>query len=238
MGVNATTSVPVYSDGEILEASRLNVTNSGVPVFATTTTRDAAFGGTGEKVLAEGQMAYIENIPGSSAVQFYDGAAWSTLTGLTLVKTQTIGSGVSTVTVTGAFSAAYDNYKIVIANGVGSTNLLLNLKLGASATGYYNGGNDSLFASPSAGTANTNNGANWTYCGAASTGHIMMSLDLLGPFLAKNTILCAAEYVATTYRGSNGGYHASAVSYSDFTVTTSTGTITGGDIRVYGYANS
>lgn len=78
MGVNAVTSVPTYTDGEILEASRLNVTNSGIPVFATTTTRDAAFGGTGEKVLAEGQYAYIE---ASNTTQYYDGANWVTLGG-------------------------------------------------------------------------------------------------------------------------------------------------------------
>ena len=33
-------------------------------------------------------------------------------TGLTLVKTQTIGTAVSTVVVTGAFSTNYDNYQI------------------------------------------------------------------------------------------------------------------------------
>lgn len=78
MGVNAVTSVPTYTDGEILEASRLNVTNSGIPVFATTTTRDAAFGGTGEKVLAEGQFAYIE---ASNTTQYYDGTSWLGLGG-------------------------------------------------------------------------------------------------------------------------------------------------------------
>lgn len=76
MGVNATTSVPVYADGQILDASRLNITNSGIPVFATTTTRDAAFGGTGEKTLAEGQYAYIE---ANNETQYYDGAAWKTV---------------------------------------------------------------------------------------------------------------------------------------------------------------
>lgn len=78
MGANAVTSVPVYADGEVLEASRLNVTNSGIPVFATTTTRDAAFGGTGEKTLAEGQFAYIE---ASDSVQYYNGTSWLTFGG-------------------------------------------------------------------------------------------------------------------------------------------------------------
>jgi hypothetical protein len=57
MGANAVTTVPVYTAGEVLTAADLNITNSGIPVFADSTARDAAFGGTGEKTLAEGQFA-------------------------------------------------------------------------------------------------------------------------------------------------------------------------------------
>jgi hypothetical protein len=73
MGANAVTTVPVYTAGEVLTAADLNITNSGIPVFATTVERDAAFGGTGEKTLAEGQFAYLET---GNVTQYYDGAAW------------------------------------------------------------------------------------------------------------------------------------------------------------------
>jgi len=53
MGANAVTTVPVYVAGEVLTAADLNITNSGIPVFASTVERDAAFSGTGEKTLAE-----------------------------------------------------------------------------------------------------------------------------------------------------------------------------------------
>jgi hypothetical protein len=76
MGANATTFVPAYVAGEVLTAANLSVTNSGIPVFATTVTRDAAFGGTGEKTLAEGQFAYIE---ATNTTQYYDGAAWQSV---------------------------------------------------------------------------------------------------------------------------------------------------------------
>lgn len=77
MGVNAQTSVPTFTAGEVLTAANMNISaRTGVPVFANTTTRDAAFGGTGEKTLAEGQLAYLED---SNIVQYYDGAAWATL---------------------------------------------------------------------------------------------------------------------------------------------------------------
>ena len=73
MGANASTAVPLYASGQVLDAARLNLTNAGIPVFSGTATRDAAFGGSGEKVLAEGQFAYLED---TNAVQFYDGAAF------------------------------------------------------------------------------------------------------------------------------------------------------------------
>lgn len=73
MGLNAQTSVPTFTAGEVLTAANMNISAAtGIPVFATTTTRNAAFGGTGEKVLAQGQMAFVE----TEGFQFYDGTAW------------------------------------------------------------------------------------------------------------------------------------------------------------------
>ena len=74
---NEQTSVPLYAASEILTAANMNISaGTGVPVFATTVTRDAAFGGAGEKVLAEGQLCYLS---ASNIVQYYDGAAWATV---------------------------------------------------------------------------------------------------------------------------------------------------------------
>jgi len=98
MGVNAQTSVPAFTAGQVLTAAEMTEVNTGIPVFATTVTRDAAFGGTGEKVLAQGQTCYIE---ATSSYQTYNGSAWVSfgVSGLTLIKTQTIGSAVGSVTV-------------------------------------------------------------------------------------------------------------------------------------------
>lgn len=75
MGANAQTSVPTFAAAEILTAANMNISAStGIPVFATTVTRDAAFGGTGEKTLAQGQYAYVE----TAGLQFYNGSAWVT----------------------------------------------------------------------------------------------------------------------------------------------------------------
>ena len=76
MGINAQTSVPKFTSGDVLTAANTNLLSNAPPVFAGTATRDAAFGGAGEKILAEGQLCYLED---SNIVQYYDGAAWATL---------------------------------------------------------------------------------------------------------------------------------------------------------------
>ena len=71
---NTQIKVPLFAAAEVLTAANMNISaGTGIPVFATTVTRDAAFGGTGEKVLAEGQFAYIE---ATDELQYYDGAGW------------------------------------------------------------------------------------------------------------------------------------------------------------------
>lgn len=78
MGANAQTSVPAFTSGQVLTASQVTQINTGIPVFASSTERDAAFGGAGEKTLAEGQMAYLED---TNETQVYDGSAWAAVGG-------------------------------------------------------------------------------------------------------------------------------------------------------------
>ena len=73
---NTQTSVPLFVANAILTAAQQNISAAtGVPVFATSVTRDAAFGGS-NKALAEGQLCYLES---TNVVQYYDGAAWATV---------------------------------------------------------------------------------------------------------------------------------------------------------------
>jgi len=77
MGANAQTTVPTFTAAQVLTADQMNQSaRTGVPVFADTAARDAAFGGAGEKTLAEGQLAYLED---SNIVQYYDGSVWATV---------------------------------------------------------------------------------------------------------------------------------------------------------------
>jgi hypothetical protein len=241
MGANATTSVPSYVAGEVLTAADLNVTNSGIPVFADSTARTNGFGGTGEKTLAEGQYAYLES---DNKTYVYDGAAWKEVgagSGLVLVKSQTIGSAVSSVQVTGAFSATYDNYKIMISGGESSANSWLGIQLGATTSGYYWGRAAAAYATGNfAGDAGNNSASFGFISYAGTTGGLGMNVDLLNPYLAKNT---GIGWTLLMFAGAQGGgygsgYLANTTSYTDFYITVSTGTITGGEIRVYGYAMS
>jgi hypothetical protein len=241
MGANAQTTVPSFTVGQVLTADQQNQSaRTGVPVFATTVERDAAFGGAGEKTLAEGQLAYLED---SDVVQYYDGAAWATVgpsadSGLTLISTTTIGSAVASVTVTGAFSATYDNYRIVVSGGVGSANGDLRLTYGATATGYYWAGYNSDYASASL-TANQGANVAFHYGGRTSANQIDFVADVFSPFLAKNTVTHSrlASTQIDGFANVSDGYLADATSYTAFTLTRNTGTMTGGEVRVYGYKN-
>jgi len=105
MGANAQTSVPAFTAGQVLTAAQMTQVNTGIPVFASSTERDAAFGGTGEKTLAEGQMAYLED---TNATQYYDGSSWAAVAGgkilqvvQTVAATQFSTTSTSFVDITG-----------------------------------------------------------------------------------------------------------------------------------------
>lgn len=103
MGLNAQTAVPVFTAGQVLTAAQVTQINTGVPVFATTVTRDAAFGGAGEKTLAQGQFCYLES---TSKLQVYTGSAWTNVGSSTNVATFT-ASGTWTVPTGVTYAVAY-----------------------------------------------------------------------------------------------------------------------------------
>ena len=161
--------------------------------------------------------------------------------GLRLIKKQTIGSAVATVNVTSAFDATYDAYRIIIAGGVSSADCYLRLKLGASTTGYsasmmYT----ASYAATSVSVANDNNAAQFSLAGDGRNGqYLQMNLDLIGPGLAKYTrVGTNIAYQSSSGTGIMSGIHGVATAYTDFTITPSTGTMTGGTIYVYGYGAS
>lgn len=158
--------------------------------------------------------------------------------GLVLVKTQTIGTAVSSVTVNDAFSSTYDNYRIIgyCDSGLSATGLM---KLGTTATGYY--------------WAHLNVNLSGTVAGLGGANDIQMEemtvsrargfsicVDIFGPYLSNHTswVSAGSDMIAT---GSplryTMGWLNDTTSYTSFELYPRTGTITGGTIRVYGYNN-
>lgn len=93
MGANAQTSVPAFTTGQVLTATQVTQINTGVPVFADSTARTNAFGGSGEKVLAQGQLSYLES---DGKIYVYSGTAWVSISSVTNVAAFT-ASGTWTV---------------------------------------------------------------------------------------------------------------------------------------------
>ena len=243
MGANATTFVPAYASGEVLTAANLSVTNSGIPVFATTVTRDASFGGTGEKTLAEGQFAYIE---ATNTTQYYDGAAWQavgTTPGLVCVKAETTFSGASSVTADSVFTSTYTNYVIKFRYTTNNT-VQPSFKLRASGTSastnynyqYINGNASSVSAAGATAQTSANFAlySNGDYKSAAT-------LELFSPQIAEATNFTSLNaWSPGSYSGLNAYYagnHSTATAYDGIEFLVSAGTMTGA-YTIYGYSKA
>ena len=237
---NEQIKVPLYAASEILTAANMNISaGTGVPVFATTVTRDAAFGGVGEKVLAEGQLCYLS---ASNIVQYYDGAAWATvgISGLVPIVSTTTVTAAATITAT-PFSATYDNYLILMTMST-STISGINFQLsigGVAATTSYNYQTFSAASTTLSGSRSANQ-TSFLWSNAATTPNAY-SLQIVNPFIVQRTQINGQgmEGTATTPAQLNiSGNHSTATSYDGFKIffdSTYTGT---GTYTVYGYGKT
>ena len=248
MGANAQTSVPAFTTGQVLTAQQQTEINTGVPVFATTTTRDAAFGGSGEKVLAEGQLAYIE---ASNIVQYYDGSTWQTL------APQTFSSGLNYITgasfsaasefvVDSCFTSTYANYKIIIdydGSVATATQLRGQFRTGGSNNTTTNYGyllNISTEANTNAISWQGFGSVNIFICGYVMNNYGQVTIELTNPQTAQETRFTS---VGMAFGGTNsylttiGGAFDATTSFDGIRIFPNSGTFTG-NYRIYGYQNS
>jgi hypothetical protein len=161
--------------------------------------------------------------------------------GLVLVKTQTIGSAVSSVTVSDAFSTDYDTYKIVLSGGIASGNCEINMILGATTSGYNQTRYSTLNDSSSPSLFQLDSGSNFPGVFNGSANSLTGFMDISCPFLSKYTSIHAVNQRTNDTRRTYMilGHLANTTSYTAFTITpTDSATFTGGTIKVYGYANS
>lgn len=242
---NEQTTVPLFVASEVLTAADMNLSaGTGTPVFSNSTTRDAGFGGAGEKVLAEGQLCYLSS---TNVVQYYDGAAWATVGpssagGLVCVKAETALSGAST-TADGVFTSAYTNYRIVgrYTNGADALRFQLGAATVYTTTNYNNqeqeANNTTVSASRSLSqtSARIAGGSNGAFL-------CMFTIELSGPQLADATIFQSSTarhngaYGAPTIELQYGNQSAST-QFDGIKFLTISGTL-GGSFAIYGYSKT
>jgi hypothetical protein len=197
MGANAQTTVPAFTAGQVLTAEQQTQINTGIPVFATTTTRDAAFGGTGEKTLAEGQFAYIE---ATDTTQYYDGSAWQTVgitPGLRFVSSATFSAAATVSLAASTFTSSYANYRIIFIADTFSAaaSLTMRMRVGgvdSSAASYEY----SIIGYDTGGTLNgiQATGQTSAIIGYAVTSGIGLSMDIYNPQATANTRFILNSY--------------------------------------------
>ena len=189
----------------------------------------------------------------------WNGTAWvipnspaQNPTGLELVTTATcssggtasggvisIGSSVSSVTVATAFSATYDNYRIVISNVTGPNNTDYGIAFESTGTNHRYVG----WSMPFTGTTMTPQYSNAyafipvSWSSSSTAYNSFASFDVMGPYL---TIVprVISPWTGSGYAGHYSGLWADTTSVTGFIIKPSVGTLSGGTIRVYGYRNT
>lgn len=156
--------------------------------------------------------------------------------GLKLITSATIGTAVTSVTVSNVFSSTYNNYRVVIDGIDGSTITNIRLQFGSATTDYYSSIYYDSSGGGSTGTDRTSNGSS-VYAGVTGTDFdTCSSFDIYSPNLARKSQV-AGNYQAGQYTGFFGGVLANTTQYTAFNLIAPTGTMTGGTIKIYGYKN-
>lgn len=164
--------------------------------------------------------------------------------GLWLVKSQTVSGTPSAVVVTSAFSADYESYRVVISNltmsaSAYTTNVFCKMHDGTNpVSANYNFGVPRVDLGTGA-VSSLFGALQTTGCiiGTGTGDKFSTAFDILNPFNASHTVFSGLTVSAASngYSGAGSGMHQSSVSYPAFQILVSTGTITGGNISVYGY---
>lgn len=157
--------------------------------------------------------------------------------GLVLVKSQTVGTTVTSVDVTDAFNATYDNYLITYSGTCTNTGQVLQFRLGTTAqNGYYGSLLYGAYASSTEDSVNDNNTQLWTHVAGGTGSRVNLNATITSPFLSTDTTFFSAYHDGAN-SGHKTGWLNNDNSYTSFQIVVSSGTITGGTIRVYGYRN-
>jgi hypothetical protein len=178
------------------------------------------------------------HINDTDTLEYYDGSAWVDFgvadLGLVLIKEQAVGSGVSSVNVTSAFNSTYENYRIVVS-GV-TTSAANNMGItfsGSGGTTYKDYILYTIFGGAS--SVETSASQNKIKIAIHSTSSLLgFSADIFSPN-TNTTTQVHSSGSSLTYGFLGQGFDTNVAQHTGFTLTPTTGNLTGGTIYVYGY---
>ena len=184
-----------------------------------------------------------QNTGGTAATTASEVSAYSfTEPALVHISRTTVGSAVSSVTVSGAFSSTYDNYRVIVEGVVTSANIDFCARLGAVTTGYKFARTRTTMAGATTGGGTTSTGFLYIGAVADSAGYASaIAFDLYAPNLARATVATSmAAYGHPTVGAIDvlAAWEPSTTQHTDLTILPTGGTMTGGTIDVYGYRKS
>lgn len=147
----------------------------------------------------------------------------------------TIGNGNTSLTINSAFSTNYDNYLVLMNATTALSGEAIRLQLGSTTTGYYGNLIYANYLSGAPASIGDNNATIFRHISGADGVATSMILFISNPFAASRTLVFSPSYRDTANAGQYNGFVANNTSYTAFTLSTPSGSLTGGTIRVYGY---
>jgi hypothetical protein len=160
------------------------------------------------------------------------------LAGLVLIRSTTVGA-VSDVQVNTIFSSTYDNYVVVLSNFKFSTGAGLNLRIGTSAnnTNYRWSRISAVYGNTTVNVDGSNSTSSFSTGVTSDTVDVASgTLTIYRPFLSVATGITGQGVDSRTGGGSGSvtGVNANSTSYTGLYFVPTGGTITSGQIDVYG----
>ena len=207
--------------------------NQSVMVFTNAAARAAALTSP-----VEGMLTWLQD---TNQYENYNGSAWVQTVvsaGYSLIKSQAIGTSVTSVEVTGAFSATYDQYEIIVSGGAATAATGMKLQIGAATSNYRYSTAFGSYASSTITNVNSISATAFDYVGTGSTNKLGAFITVQDPFLTRNTHV-QANYITINDGGNFVGVLNDNNSYTSFKLSTiGAGSWTGGTIYVYGYGKA
>ncbi len=155
--------------------------------------------------------------------------------GLVYVTSTTVGTGVSSVTVSNCFTSTYDNYRITVSGITGGASNVFIMQMTASGTPSTTSYAGNTFYIATGGAGGLTNAALSTYFEVGgSGGKVSFGWDVYQPAVAAYTYLSFGNADENYFRFGHA-VHKVNTAYDGFKFAQASSTFTGGTITVYGY---